>query len=89
MGRSSHVLAQLEAEHELHVLALKCAAREREHRVLLQKYEAERELRIWCQQHCLQPLFADSELGVFIDDQQSAWLARVVANPLQTEFAES
>ena len=37
----------------------------------------------------LQRLFVDGELDVFVDDQQSAWLAGVNANPLQTEFAES
>ena len=68
-GRELRILVQLEAGRELRVLALKRTAREHEHRVLLQKREAERELRIWCQQHCLQPLFVDGELDVFVDDQ--------------------
>ena len=64
-------------------LLLKRATREREHHVLLQKCGAECELRILCQHHYLQPLFADDEFDVFVDDQQSARLAEVVANPIQ------
>ena len=51
-------------------------------------YRVEHELSVWCQHHSLQSLFADDELDIFIDDQQSARHAGVVVNPLQTEFAE-
>ena len=63
MRHEFRVLAHLEAGRKLRVLALKHANREREHRVLLQKHGVECELRIWCQQHYLQPLFADGELA--------------------------
>ena len=33
-------------------------------------------------------MFADGKLDVFVDDQQSVWLAGVDVNPLQIEFAE-
>ena len=78
----------LDARRELRILALKYEAREHEHRILLQKCRVERELHIWCQHHYLQPLFVDGELDVFVDDQQSTWLAKVIINPMQTEFAE-
>jgi len=75
------IFVQLKAGCELRVLVLKRAACEREYRILLQICEVERELHVWCQQHCFQPLFANSELDVFVNDQQSAWIAGVVANP--------
>ena len=82
-------MAQLEAGRKLHVLALKRAAREREHHILLQKCGVESELRVWCQNTGVKAaLFADGELDVFIDDQQSVWLVGVDVNPLQIEFAE-
>ena len=81
-------MSQLEAGRELRVLTLKRVAHECEQRVLLQKRGIEHELRVWCQHYYLQPLFADGELDVFVDDQQSAWLVGVIVNPLQIEFAK-
>ena len=49
---------------------------------------AECKCHVWCTLHCFQLLFANGELDVFVDDQQSSWLVGVVANPLLTEFTQ-
>ena len=59
-------------------------ASQRECRVSLSEHEH----HVWCIQCCLPFLFVDGELDVFVDDQQYTLLVKVVANPLQIEFAQ-
>ena len=96
--RDSRVLGMKCKSYVLAILGVKCVAFgysiavfEREHLLSKQKRAdrmAECKDCLWCTQFYFQLLFADSELDVFIDDYRSAFLARVIANPLQTEYTQ-